>query len=101
MKQKQKSTETVIRKEERVSESTVYKYELILSESTGFSSYKLPLYSIRVEMLTNDGSVTYASSDKLFADLGVATDFFEKLIRSLASPTDLAYVVEDEFYKHR
>ncbi len=101
MRQKEKMTETVIRNEVRVQRDILYKYELVLTESDRFSSYGIPLYSINVELTHADGNITYAKSDKLFADLGAATDFFEKLVRNLATPIDLRYVIEDEFYKHR
>ncbi len=101
MKQKTRALETTIRKEERMNNGTVYKYELIMSKSESLSSYRIPLYSISVELIKSDGGSTYAKSDKLFADLGIATDFFEKLIENLATPLELSYVIEDEFYKRK
>ncbi len=101
MKQKEKIRETTIRAEERMQNGTVYRYELIMTESNSFSSYKIPLYYIRVQMQRCDGVISASESETLFADLGFATDFFEKLIRSLAAPADLPYIVEDEFYKRK
>ena len=100
MRHKEKTLETNIREETRMQDGIIYTYTLLMSESKSFSSYRIPLYSIKVEMIQSDGTVTQSESNKIFADLGIATDFFEKMVKNLATPIDLPYVIEDEFYKH-
>ena len=43
-----------------------------------------------------EGDTTSAETRELFADIGKAVSFFDKLVRNLATPIDLAYIVEDE-----
>ena len=43
------------------------------------------------------GKTTTARSGELFSEEKKALAFFEKLVRNLATPIDLAYIVEDEF----
>jgi len=96
MKHKEKTVDTKIRTESREDSGNVYKYELIMRESARVASYKLPLYSIRIEMNQPSGETTYAETKEVFADVGRAIVFFEKLVRNLATPIDLPYIIEDE-----
>ena len=72
----------------------VYRYVLFSSKSELVASYNMPLYSIEVSM-TKDGEVTKNVAKELFADVGKAISFFEKLAANLATPIDLPYVIED------
>ena len=97
MRNKVKTIDTTVRTEKRENDGIDYTYRLIMTESANVASYKIPLYSISVNMVMSDGSETDASTRDLFADAGKAIDFFEKLVDNLATPIDLPYIVEDEF----
>ena len=87
-----------VRCERRDACGYIYTYTLTLHNETKYSSIGIPLYSISVEMTElKTGRSSTASTDKIFADEAVATAFFDKLTRSLATPIDLAYILEDEF----
>lgn len=87
---------TVIKKEMREADGAKYCYSLVVSESNKVASYKLPLYSVEIEMTDNDGNVTNARTRDLFADIGKAISFFRKLVDNLATPLNLPYILEDE-----
>ena len=95
MGRKEKLSDTVIRIEVRETEGRLYKYELIMTESNK-PNYRLPLYSVAIEYMDEDGSSTSAKAKEIFADVGKAIIFFERLVENLATPLNLAYVVEDE-----
>ena len=88
--------DTVIKTETREVEGAVYHYSLIMSESNKVASYKLPLYSIEIEMTDCEGHKTNARTKDLFADVGKALSFFKKLSENLATPLNLPYIIEDE-----
>ena len=96
MKQREKTHDTVIRREERTDGKNSYSYELLIKESLRVASYKMPLYSIRVGMTNEFGDFTTADIKDAFADAGRAIFFFEKIVNNLATPIDLAYILEDE-----
>ena len=87
---------TVIKKEMREADGAKYCYSLVVSESNKVASYKLPLYSVEIEMTDNYGNVTNARTRDLFADIGKAISFFRKLVDNLATPLNLPYILEDE-----
>ena len=87
---------TVIKSELREADGAKYRYSLIVSESNKVASYKLPLYSVEIEMTDKDGNVTNARTRELFADVGKAISFFRKLSENLATPLNLPYILEDE-----
>jgi len=90
-----KRTNIEILRNDKVTDGGIlYEYTLFSSESPRVASFKLPLYSITVKM-TMDGEVTEGSVNDVFADLGKATLFYEKLVRNLATPIDLTYILED------
>ena len=97
MKNKQKTKDTVIRKETRCQDGCEYCYTLLMKESTNVASYKIPLYSVNIDLKMADGERTNADAKEIFADAGKALDFFDKLVLNLATPIDLPYIIEDEF----
>ena len=97
MSRKVKTVKTTIRTEQREEDGNSYRYELYMNESTGVASYGLPLYSINVELIQKSGEITQAVAKEIFADVGKALCFFEKLVKNLATPIDLPYIIEDEF----
>ena len=93
---KSKMARRVVRQDVKFDRGYTYVYTLSVSESGRVASYKLPLYSISVELTDPEGDTTSAETRELFADIGKAVSFFDKLVRNLATPIDLAYIVEDE-----
>ena len=88
--------EKIIRKEIREADGAQYCYKLVMSESNKVASFKIPLYSIEIEMTDIDGNNTSARTCELFADVGKAISFFKKLYENLATPLNLPYILEDE-----
>ena len=88
--------DTVIKREVREADGATYRYLLVMSESNKVASYKLPLYSVEIEMTDAEGRRTHARTRDLFADVGKAISFFRKLCDNLATPLNLPYIVEDE-----
>lgn len=86
----------ILRKEERATEDSSYSYELIMREGDSTACWGMPLYSIRVNMRDSSGVSRSADARDIFSDRRKAVSFFEKLVRNLATPIDLAYIVEDE-----
>ena len=82
--------------EERQSEGFGYRFELLRGESNYTASFRIPLYSIRVTLTSPDGETTSSEIKEVFADAGKAILFFDKVVRNLATPVDLAYILEDE-----
>jgi len=99
MKRTEKTADTVIRTEVREADGAKYKYELIMRKSTKLVCFKLPLYTIKIEMTDEFGETTKSETGELFSDVGKAISFFERLVKYLATPINLAYIVEDELVK--
>ncbi|MBQ8302068.1 MAG: hypothetical protein IJX97_00780 [Clostridia bacterium] len=91
-----KICERLIRKENRQDGSYTYSYELLMSEGDMVANFRLPLYSVRVKMTDINGEEREASAKDVFSRKSEATAFFEKIVRNLATPIDLAYILEDE-----
>lgn len=96
MRKRDNTTDTVIRTDERTSDGNTYRYELVMRCGDGVACWRIPLYSIRVHLTLEDGTVTNAAVKDVFADLGRAVLFYEKMLKNLATPVDLAYILEDE-----
>ena len=96
MKNIDKTIDTLIRTEIKEADGAKYKYELIMRKSAHMICFRMPLYSIKIEMTDEHGESTKAETGELFSDIDNAISFFEKLVKHLATPIDLAYVVEDE-----
>ena len=95
MKTRERSSLTVIRREHVESEGLHYKYELQMKERTRGSAI-VRAYIISVEMTLDDGSTTYAETGEVFLDVGKAIAFFDRMVKNLATPIDLGYVLEDD-----
>ena len=65
-------------------------------EGEGVADFRLPLYSIRVDMTDKHGNRRQANARDVFSNIDKAAEFFDKLVRNLATPIDLAYILEDE-----
>ena len=90
------SCEITVKTDTREYEGMIFTYSLTVSESPYVSSFKLPLYSIEVELTHTDGKVTRSVCKDAFADIGKALIFYGKIVNGLVTPIDLAYVYEDE-----
>ncbi len=93
---KTKASDIIIRTDYKEDDGNKYTYTLIMREDTKTASYKIPLYSIKLNMEDADGNKTAAGVSDLFADADKAINFYEKLVLNLATPIDLRYIVEDE-----
>ncbi len=92
----QKSNYSIIRREERTDEENRYLYELMMRIGDTVACWRMPLYSIRVNMTDAYGNEGSADVTDVFSDEDKALDFFDKLVRNLATPIDLPYILEDE-----
>ncbi|HBJ18518.1 MAG TPA: hypothetical protein DDY70_02060 [Clostridiales bacterium] len=98
MRQAEKTDEQIIRTEMCDAEGYRYTYDLLTRESRATASYRLPLYSVRVTLVTPEGKETTAELSDVFADPGRAILFFDHIRENLATPIDLPYIFEDEFH---
>lgn len=96
MSNKNKVLEKIIKCDEVLDGDVSYTYRLISSEGKNHASYRIPLYSVCVDMTSESGEITSASIKEAFCDVGQALVFYDKVVRNLATPIDLAYVFEDE-----
>ncbi len=92
----QKAGYNVIRREERTDEENRYLYELMMRRGDSVACWRMPLYSIRINMTDAYGNEGSAAAKDVFSDEDKALDFFDKLVRNLATPIDLSYILEDE-----
>ncbi len=92
----QKLCDRVIRTERRSEDGCDYTYELILREGGLTHDWRLPLFSVRISMKDCDGRFSEREARDLFTNREKAIEFFEKMVRNLATPINLGYVVEDE-----
>ena len=95
MQKQMKTKKTAIKVTEVNSDGFTYKYSINQTESTRVASYRIPLYSISIKLIRGS-EMTEAETKEIFSDLGKALSFFEKLVKNLATPIDLPYIVEDE-----
>lgn len=92
---KQKDTKKIVRADEIKEGGILYRYTLFVTNSSRVASYGISLYSMRVEMTDKNGGHTETETGDIFADFGKALVFYERLRDNLATPIDLAYVLED------
>ena len=79
-----------------VNNESAYTYILLKTDSCAIASFKIPLYSIRIEMMDSSEKFSYYELRCAFASEGQARKFFTKAVNSLVTPIDLPYVFEDE-----
>lgn len=91
-----KNCNRLLRREEVVDEGNFYSYELTVREGNSTADWRLPLYSIKVNMTDVEGTRREADAKDVFSSREQAVEFFDKIVRNLATPIDLAYIVEDE-----
>ncbi|MBQ8371564.1 MAG: hypothetical protein IJX38_01310 [Clostridia bacterium] len=88
-------SKTVIREERTAKDGAEYTYRLFVKKSEMVASFRLPLYSVSVEMTDALGNRTEATLNDVFADVGKAHNFFDYIFENLATPLNLPYVLED------
>ena len=97
MSKKQNIKETVIKSDKVTYGAAVYSYSLIMRESRRVASYRIPLYSVRIELITEEGEHTSNEAKDVFADIGKALVFYDMLVDNLVTPLNLPYILEDEY----
>ena len=97
MKLGSRTSEINLKSEVRQSEGRLYEYTLTVNRSPYTASYRLPLYSISVNLTDRDGIKSQRSAENAFVDPERALAFFDRLVENLATPIDLPYILEDEF----
>jgi hypothetical protein len=91
-----KLCDRLIRRVEREAEGFSYIYELSCREADEVAAFRLPLYSIRIILTDPDGARREANARDILSSREKAERFFDKIVRNLATPIDLMYVLEDE-----
>ena len=88
--------EKLIREEKRQSDGYIYSYMLIERRGRRMADFGMRLYSISVSMTDENGITKNEEARDVFSSKRKALEFFDKIVRNLATPIDLKYVVEDE-----
>ena len=88
--------EKLIREEKRQSDGYIYSYMLIERRGRRMADFGMRLYSIAVSMTDENGITKNEEARDVFSSKRKALEFFDKIVRNLATPIDLKYVVEDE-----
>lgn len=91
-----KVCDRVIRKEEREESGYRYFYELTERQGDSTVDYGVHLYSIKVNMTDSDGKTRRSEAKDVFSSKEKAFAFFDKIVKHLATPIDLKYIIEDE-----
>ena len=92
----QKTLGKLIKQEDRLKDGYIYSYQLTMREGRSTVDWRMPLYSIKVDMTDLEGNTTTADAKDIFSSMDKAIQLFDKIVRNLATPIDLAYIVEDE-----
>ncbi len=96
MSQNTVTQEVTIREETRETEDALYTYTLFTRPGQNVADYGITLYSFEINMTDKFGNHTEARLEDIFSDSKKAFDFFAKLVKNLATPIDLPYILEDE-----
>ena len=90
------NNQKIIRKETIENVEYVYSYELIERRGKRIADFGMRLYSISVSMKDENGEIKKGEAKDIFSSKRKALVFFDRIVRNLATPIDLKYVVEDE-----
>ena len=93
---KNKLCDRIIRREDREESGNKYSYELTMREADEVAAFRLPLYSIKISMTDSEGNERETNARDVFSNGEKARTFFDKIVRNLATPIDLVYILEDE-----
>ena len=86
---------TLIRKEMRKDSGNLYEYSLYVNKSPRVASFGLCLYSIKIRLTLENGSVSEKIVKDIFSEGKRAVSFFDFILKNLVTPIDLPYVIED------
>lgn len=86
----------VIRSEKRETDGYTYLYELTERKGRLMADFGVHLYSINVTMTDDSGRTRTGEAKDVFSSKEKAIEFFDKIVKNLATPIDLKYVIEDE-----
>ena len=86
----------ILRKDFREDEFNKYSYELTVRKGLETASFRIPLYSVGVTMTDAYGNDTETVLTDAFSDEGKAIRFYEFVLRNLATPLNLSFILEDE-----
>lgn len=64
--------------------------------SSSIASFRIPLYSVKIEMKDSEGNFSYYELNNVFANEVKVRCFFDKLVSNLATPMNLPFVFDDE-----
>ena len=92
----QKTLGKLIKQEDKLKDGYIYSYQLTMREGCSTADWRMPLYSIKVDMTDSEGNKTSSDAKDIFSSLDKAIQLFDKIVRNLATPIDLAYIIEDE-----
>ncbi len=70
-----------------------YTYKYTLSAAKGADA----MYSLKIVMRGDEGDSRSNTASVAISDGGRAIAFYNKLVRNLATPSNLQYCIEDEF----
>lgn len=90
------TNDKLIREENRECDGYAYSYKLIERKGRRMADFGMRLYSINVSMTDAKGVTKTGEARDVFSSKRKALEFFDKIVRNLATPIDLKYVVEDE-----
>jgi len=90
------TTQKVIRKEVVEKDGYLYRYELLERRGKRMADFGMRLYSLRVAMTDSKGDTKQGEAQDLFSSKRKALEFYERIVKNLATPIDLKYVIEDE-----
>lgn len=96
MKKTKAVKEIVIKEDNIETEGMRYEYKLFVRESERVASFRIKLYSVKVKLTDKNGCETESELNDVFADIGKAVVFYDKLVDNLATPLNLHYILEDE-----
>ena len=94
MSESRNTRETTLCEEERHLGRLAYTYRLIMREKLPRQAGEIPLFTVEVA-LWDGQSATCAKMRDGFPDAGVAMEFFRLAVRTLLTPSNLPYVLED------
>ena len=98
MKKQELTKDIIVCKKDICDQGNEYTYIMTARESSLVASFGIMLYSIRIEMTDFSGNKTSAEICDVFSNKEKADIFFNKLVRNLATPINLVYVLEDEIF---
>lgn len=90
------NNQNIIKKETIENGEYVYSYELIERRGKRLADFGMRLYSISVSMRDERGEIKKGEAKDIFSSKRKALVFFDRIVKNLATPIDLKYVVEDE-----